>query len=185
MQPHPAPRKHGLSSQLYCPLQKRPNGKYPPVTFLQRGLGQLNRFTSWSSRAGKLQNGHLEPKRRCHQCRVPKVSLLQGDSHSSVVVNKAANQMAVTRMCWLLPFLLIFLQSLIVKTFYAQHCFWPCNLEDQHRAGKQVLREMSLLNFNLLLVKGRPTWIQRDLERQKPECTIQLWKLPTSQWAYI
>lgn len=44
-----------------------------------------------------------------------------------------------------------------IKILYAQHYFRPCNLEDQHRASKQGLGEMALLNFNLLLVKGRPT----------------------------
>lgn len=65
-----------------------------------------------------------------------------------------------------------------IKILYAQHCFWPCNLEDQHRAGKQVLGETSLLNFNLLPVKGR---IKTDLGRQKSEFIIQLFKSYLSQ----
>lgn len=44
-----------------------------------------------------------------------------------------------------------------IKILYAQHYFRPRNLEDQHRASKQVLGETALLNFNPLLVKGRPS----------------------------
>lgn len=56
--------KRELCSALHQALQKRPSGKCHSVTFLQRGLGQLNLFTSLSSRAGKLQKGHLQPKIR-------------------------------------------------------------------------------------------------------------------------
>lgn len=69
MQPHEILSSAGaakckLCSAVHPALQKRPDGQCHPITFLQRGLGQLNLFTSLSSRAGKLQKGHLQPKIR-------------------------------------------------------------------------------------------------------------------------